>query len=90
MIANQEEGVAKLEVADDLALGVSGIVDDGSPDDPDLPAGAPGPHPEVGFLAVGEVALVEQADLVQRAAPGHEEGAVGEVGILPPLAGAAW
>src|SRR5207248_6067482 len=87
VVADEQEGVPELEVADDLALGVAWIVDHGAPDDPHLPAGAPGPHRQVRLLAVGEVALVEQADLLQRSSSGHQQGAVGEVGVLPAVAG---
>ena len=45
----------------------------------------PGPDAQVGLLAVGEEALVEQPDLGQALAPQHHERAVGVVGVLPAV-----
>ena len=88
MLPDQEQGVAHLQVLGQLrGHAQAGVAHHRTPDDADLPARGPGPQGEVGLLAVGEVALVEQADLVQAGPPGQHQGAVGMVGRLPARPG---
>jgi peptidoglycan/LPS O-acetylase OafA/YrhL len=83
-LLDQQERVAGLEVVDDRhARPDVQVLDPGAADQPHRPASCPGTQGEVGLLAVGEVALVEQAHLLQAGAPQQHEGAVGVVDGLP-------
>lgn len=86
MLLEEQQGVPQLEVPADVGPRGPAVVDDCPPDQTDLPPRRSGPNPEVGLLAVGEVPLVEQADVAQRFGPEGEEGAVGVVHRLPSVA----
>src|SRR5437870_10495721 len=84
VVANEEQRVTQLQVLDDRRRRAQARVPDhGVPHHADLPARAPGSLAEVGLLAVGEVALVEEPDLVQARSAGDHQRAVGVAGGLP-------
>ena len=86
VLAHHEQGVAQLEVVDHRGPGPDvHVADLGAPHDPDLPAGGLGPDGQLGLLAVGEVALVEQPHVLQAPAGGQHERPVGIAGRLPAL-----
>src|SRR5207247_11473702 len=83
-VANEEQRVTQLQVLDDRRRRAQARVPDhGVPHHADLPARAPGSLAEVGLLAVGEVALVEEPDLVQARSAGDHQRAVGVAAGLP-------
>src|SRR5438270_545417 len=66
VVADEQQRVAQLQVLHRRGSSAHvRVADDGVPDDAYFPARPPGPLGEVGFLAVGEVALVEQPDIEQ-------------------------
>jgi hypothetical protein len=61
VLPHQQQGVAELQVVDDLGVGPNVLVAHlGTPHHADLPAPLAGPQGQLGLLAVGEVALVEE------------------------------
>ncbi len=86
VLAGEQQGVALLEVVHGGHRRAQvGVGDPGAPDQADLPAAAAGPQAQVGFLAVAEVALVEQADVVEAGPTGQQQRAVRVVDGLPAL-----
>ena len=86
VLTGQQQGVPQLQVVDDGDRGTQVRV--GHPSPPhqaDLPAAAPGPQAEIGLLAVAEIALVEQADVLEAGPAGEQQGAMGVVDRLPAL-----
>ena len=87
VLADEQQRVAQHQVVDDVRAATEvGVRDAGAAHDPDLPPGPPRPLAQVGLFAVGEVPLVEQADLLQTGPPGEHQRPVRISGRLPALA----
>ena len=73
VLAHEQQRVAQLQVVDGgrRAMPTYGLRDHGAAHQPASPTRRVGPQREVGLLAVGEVALVEQPDVARGTAAGR-------------------